>query len=69
MALPWITEERRQILPTALKERLRDDAEIATYDHWRVTEGMEHDPKLALAETKTRLDKQSCRYIEKQAHE
>jgi len=69
MALPYVKEERKQILPTALKEKLRDPQEIAIHDQWRTTEGKQNYPSLALAETKTRFEKQSCRYVQEQPHE
>lgn len=48
---------------------MRNDNEIIAFDRWRVEEGRQHHPDLALPDMETRLDKRSCRYVEAQSQE
>lgn len=69
MPLPWVRQEEREILPSGLKERMRDEEEIRAFDKWRVGEARQNHPNIALPEKETRLDKRSCRWVEAQSHE
>jgi hypothetical protein len=41
MPLPWVSQQKREFLSSSLTKILRDDREIATFDHWKETEGEE----------------------------
>lgn len=69
MALPWVRQEQREILPSGLKERMCDDGEISAFDQWRTVEARKQHPNLVLPETETRFDKRLCRWVEAQAQE
>jgi len=69
MPLPWVSQQKREFLPSSLTKILRDDREIATFDHWKETEGKKRLPALALEGTEAEFDRKTCQYVEVKPHQ